>query len=572
MKLGKFNKLLKKEYQDTFNDEKIVIKKSSHFRKILIPIYSLVAVVTLIFVVIGIDTLVTNNHNEYVFRHWSEFDKDLTQSSSKELTPINSSDELCSIIDSYKLTIQDSLLQSIGQPNIGDMAPAGTPQTTPGNMTSGTTTNTQYSNVDETDIAKCDGNYIYYTYNNKLVIYDLLGNNVGEKEFDGSIKSMYVYNNSIVIFYRIEGLAFDYVEIFKLNSTLESVYKHKMNYLDSRLCDNELIICEIIKLVPEKLDYDNLYYDGYTCPSTLYEITNINLDTLDVKKTSYTGNYNANLHMTDDYISIASRVYGYEISGIYTVISVFNRNLEPVGVLKAKGYIYSQFALHEENDLFYVVSTDTTAELSHWNQITVFDLKTLEKIGHLNSGIGLERHTVRSVRYSGSSCFVVTYENKDPLYEIDLSDPKKPYITGEVRGPGYSTYLHQFSIDGMDYLLGVGFTDSQSQYKVSIYKTTLNNSQLGEDFIIDMSEFYEYSINYKAFFFYQDTKYLYFGIGSNSGENKYTILRINVNADLEVEQVCDEYKVIEIESNTRCFYIDGNIYLPQLDKLIIKEL
>ena len=67
-------------------------------------------------------------------------------------------------------------------------------------------------------------------------------------------------------------------------------------------------------------------------------------------------------------------------------------------------------------------------------------------------------------------------------------------------------------------------------------------------------------------------KYLYFGIGSNSGEDKYTILRINVNADLEVEQVCDEYKVIEIESNTRCFYIDGNIYLPQLDKLIIEEL
>ena len=49
--------------------------------------------------------------------------------------------------------------------------------------------------------------------------------------------------------------------------------------------------------------------------------------------------------------------------------------------------------------------------------------------------------------------YVVTFEQTDPLYTVDLSDPENPVTTGELKIPGYSAYLHPVA-DGR--LLGIG--------------------------------------------------------------------------------------------------------------------
>ena len=51
------------------------------------------------------------------------------------------------------------------------------------------------------------------------------------------------------------------------------------------------------------------------------------------------------------------------------------------------------------------------------------------------------------------SCYFVTYKQVDPLFSVDLSDPKKPKVLGELKIPGFSDYLHPY---GDELLLGIG--------------------------------------------------------------------------------------------------------------------
>ena len=58
-----------------------------------------------------------------------------------------------------------------------------------------------------------------------------------------------------------------------------------------------------------------------------------------------------------------------------------------------------------------------------------------------------------SSRFIGDKAYLVTYRNTDPLFVADLSDVKNPKIMGELKIPGYSTYLHPYD---ENHLIGIG--------------------------------------------------------------------------------------------------------------------
>jgi hypothetical protein len=60
---------------------------------------------------------------------------------------------------------------------------------------------------------------------------------------------------------------------------------------------------------------------------------------------------------------------------------------------------------------------------------------------------------IKSVRWLGDRAVVVTFRQTDPLYTLDLSDPGRPEVEGQLKVPGYSAYLHPV---GDDLLLGLG--------------------------------------------------------------------------------------------------------------------
>ena len=76
------------------------------------------------------------------------------------------------------------------------------------------------------------------------------------------------------------------------------------------------------------------------------------------------------------------------------------------------------------------------------------DLVQEGQVGGLGKG-----ETIRAVRWFDDVATVVTFRQTDPLYVVDLSDPAAPRVTGELKVPGYSAYLHPVG-DGR--LVGVG--------------------------------------------------------------------------------------------------------------------
>lgn len=65
------------------------------------------------------------------------------------------------------------------------------------------------------------------------------------------------------------------------------------------------------------------------------------------------------------------------------------------------------------------------------------ELVTVGRVEHI-----APTEDIRSVRFVGDRAFVVTFKKTDPLYAFDLSDPSEPHITGELKIPGFSTYMH----------------------------------------------------------------------------------------------------------------------------------
>lgn len=69
---------------------------------------------------------------------------------------------------------------------------------------------------------------------------------------------------------------------------------------------------------------------------------------------------------------------------------------------------------------------------------------------------------IRSVRFDGDRAFVVTFKKTDPLYAFDLSDKTKPRVLGELKIPGFSTYMHMLD---QHHLLAIGFdADDQGSF------------------------------------------------------------------------------------------------------------
>lgn len=125
-------------------------------------------------------------------------------------------------------------------------------------------------------------------------------------------------------------------------------------------------------------------------------------------------------------------------------------SLEYCGKTTVKGRALNQFSVDEYNGYLRIATTTGNWGDSLENFVTVLDGE-LKEVGILE---GIARcETIKSVRFSGDTAYVVTFKQVDPLFVIDLKDPTAPKITGELKIPGFSTYLHPVS-DTL--LLGVG--------------------------------------------------------------------------------------------------------------------
>lgn len=113
------------------------------------------------------------------------------------------------------------------------------------------------------------------------------------------------------------------------------------------------------------------------------------------------------------------------------------------------GTIDGQFALDEHRGYLRVATTSRRGNTTQ-NNVYVLD-GALQTVGMLEDLAPGER--IYSVRYLGDTGYVVTFRETDPLFVIDLSNPKEPKAAGQLKIPGFSEYLHP--IDGKT-LVGFG--------------------------------------------------------------------------------------------------------------------
>jgi hypothetical protein len=81
----------------------------------------------------------------------------------------------------------------------------------------------------------------------------------------------------------------------------------------------------------------------------------------------------------------------------------------------------------------------------------------LEVVGEV-TGIA-PTEDIRSARFVGDRGFIVTFKKTDPLFTLDLSDPRAPRVVGELHIPGYSTYMQMMD---SEHMLTIGF-DAQDE-------------------------------------------------------------------------------------------------------------
>ncbi|MDE7385023.1 MAG: beta-propeller domain-containing protein, partial [Anaeroplasmataceae bacterium] len=261
-----------------------------------------------------------------------------------------------------------------------------------------------------------------------------------------------------------------------------------------------------------------------------------------------------------------------------TSISIFDMSLNPVGVVRLYGSILNQFSMDEYDSYFRVVTTDTRRPDEEINAITIFDLSDgIKKVGCLDQGIGKGRQTVHSVRFEKNTCYIVTYQNQDPLYEIDCSNPEDPRIVSAYEAPGYSSYLHTFHRNDKEYVLGLGFLDSGLGLKISLYeKKEEGTTQIGKDYVLtdyedflpkDCLDFYinkdlidSMFENHKALFIFDGDTYFY--LGAQVSRDEYLVFCIDVsNEDKPIYIHLNIPLEYSRNDTTRAFLVDGVLYV-----------
>ena len=378
-------------------------------------------------------------------------------------------------------------------------------------------TNIQVENVDEADIIKTDGNYIYSLSKESIVITDVTDPNkikVASKitptdngipedlilfenklvAICSEINSPYIYyssnkNNTIVRIYDITNREEPrMVKNYKLyepyyttrcigsklyvisTGNLRKENNKIVRYYDEEYSQKEIELKNIKYLknvetnkqtIISMMDLNNIE-QNVNVSSYLIDIENayISEKNIYLLDTNYKGNYYPKISSIygikgiwglNDYIYDYTRNYETEI---YKFNILDNGEVEYSCKTRVKGQTINQYSLDEYNENLRVALKDS----KEGSRIVIFNekMKQIGETPYLAKG-----EQMYSTRFMGDKAYLVTYKTIDPLFVIDLSNPTEPKVLGELKIPGYSTYLHPYD---ENHLIGIGM---QTEEKIN---------------------------------------------------------------------------------------------------------
>ena len=517
-------------------------------------------------------------------------------------------------------------------------------------------TNNQVESVDEADIVKTDGQYIYYCKNGKVYIVDqdlnlkatITNDNFSPSQIfvngDKLVVFGITYGNTPIVYNIVDEDIDSDADSISNSAMKEDVCLYEREKTKARVYDIKDI--EDPKMVRE-VSIDGYYQDARMIENNIYFISNYNfyfyknLDELkdieilpcyedsavsekavvieanDIAYFENTGNYGytiiAGFNLNDEkevnietLFGAGTEIYVSE-KNMYIITPNYNNywevndstiykfrldnsSVKAVASGKVNGTINDQFSIDEYEGNLRIATTSYKSYYSglwrdeyeerYSTHLTVLD-ENLEKIGEIEDIVKNER--IYAVRFIGNVGYVVTFEQIDPLWVIDLSDPTNPVVKGSLEIPGYSSYLHPYD---ETHIIGIGYNVEDNGYggyyndniKMSMFDVSdLENPK--EIFKIDIGDSYSGSsimYEHKALFFDKSKDLIGFPINSfydGEYEEGMALYKIDLENNCFEKQELDSKKVRSTYNYAeRSIYIGDYMYVLYQHRIVKYDL
>ncbi|MBN1358599.1 beta-propeller domain-containing protein [Candidatus Bathyarchaeota archaeon] len=388
------------------------------------------------------------------------------------------------------------------------------------------TTNIQVEGVDEADIVKTDGDYIYVATNNnyysasqnnvyildadpeesRVIAKIALGNNTYVAGLflseDGS-KLVVIGSRYQVYTYAGAGWAEDvmidsyssdvntFLSVYDVSEKASPVLARNLtltgSYFNSRMIGDYVyaVVSQPAYLINEEVTLPRVYEDA--------EASQIEATTIyyaEMVDSYFTFTTFIGLNIMDDMqeptnmtvmMGGTSNMY-VSLNNIYVTFPTWNEDVQYTSIHRirvngselafqakgsVKGYVLNQYSMDEYNGYFRLA---TTSQIDSTQQNNVYvlnaDLNITGKLEHL-----AEDERIYSARFMGDKCYLVTFKQVDPFFVLDMSKPDEPKVAGELKIPGYSSYLHVYD---ENHVIGLGKEDGK--VKLSLFDVSDPNN------------------------------------------------------------------------------------------------
>ncbi len=423
------------------------------------------------------------------------------------------------------------------------------------------TTNIQVEEVDEADIVKTDGEYLYVVSNQSVFILRASPDNLeilSQLRLNGTLNGIFINGNKLVVFgssdygsvfversVSIFGPGYSsppktFIRVFDISNRSSPISTRNVtqdgSYLNSRMIGNYVyaVINEAawvndgdVKLpvaysndqfreIPAtEIYYSNITDYGYTF-TTIVAINLKNDAEQPTYKTILVGATRRMYVSLDNmYITLPRQqdAAGVERTLIYR-IHLEESSIEVEANGEVPGRVLNQFSM-DEYDGYFRIATTTGSLWSGTSRNHVYVLNmSLGITGRLE---GLARgERIYSARFMGDEFYLVTFRKVDPLFVIDLQDPENPSVLGELKVTGYSDYLHPYD---ENHVIGVGKETVAAEkgdfswyqgVKISLFNVSdvLNPEEIDKDEIGDRGTDSPVLTDHKAFLFEREKQLL----------------------------------------------------------------
>lgn len=360
-------------------------------------------------------------------------------------------------------------------------------------------TNVQVEGVDEADIVKTDGKYIYVASGGNVTIVKAYPPEEAEVfskiELNGTVTGIYVNKDRLVVFesnfpffrafYAYEPFSEQTsVKIYDISDRRSPILKRDISlsgwYFNSRMIGEYVYVVvnspviktneegEIEVLLPKisinkcekTVPASKIYYSEVSD----YYYTYTSIMAINVQNDQEEPTYETIL------MGITSSMY-VSLNNIYLVVPKWSETGTEVTIIhrihiegskikyeatgQVPGRVLNQFSMDEYRGYFRIATTTghvarNMGEATSANHIYILDMN-MSIVGKIeNIALG---EKIYSARFMGNRCYLVTFKKVDPFFVIDLEDPTNPKILGKLKISGYSDYLHPYD---ENHIIGIG--------------------------------------------------------------------------------------------------------------------